>query len=444
MLLPLLLCVLILYSGPLSDADVPAAGAAWATALLVAANAVLSWAATGVAVRAARRGPSGERRAANVFRVLAGLMVGLTAAATYEAQWPLAIYKLFKGNWVLVDDVVLLAPVLLMALTQMSCRYRFEAVRRGGTMRIGLGRYLLLRSRVELAMILAPWLVLMLVTDLAGLLFADDSGFVPYSPAISLGAVALIVVFSPFIIRWVWGTSPLPAGPFRERLESFCRRNSFRCNGLRVWHTERHLANAGVVGPTPLVRYVFLSDSLLENFTDDEVEAVLAHEVGHVRHHHMLFYVAFAFSFMLFYGNVLYLLDAAHIVDLSGPAVEAQMALDTALMLGFAIIYWGLGFGLISRRMEQQADLYAVDNIERPEAFIAALEKLAATDHVPRGISHWRHFSIDRRVRFLRTILADRRVADRFLSRLRRVKWAFLTLAVLALWNLHETGIDLF
>jgi Zn-dependent protease with chaperone function len=401
----------------------------WAVSGLVAANAVLSWAGAAVAVRLERRESGAGMK---VWKLLAGLLVGLTLAAAFVFHWPSVPHRLLAGpGWVLVDDLLLLAPVLAMILTQMACRYWFERKRRG-TMSLGLGRYLLLRGRVEVAMVLVPWLGLMLLTDIARVLFDQPALEAP----LTLGAVAVIVVLSPLIIRHVWNTSSLPPGPMRDRLEDFCRRTGFRCNDLLVWHTERHLANAGVVGPTPLVRYVLLSDVLLERFDPAEVEAIFAHEVGHVRCRHMLFYMVFALAFIVFYGNVMEAFEGLGLLGTAGGAWLGDIASQAVFMLVFAALYWGVGFGIISRRMEQQADLYALDNAADPMAFVAALEKLAVTDYVPRRSSFWRHFSIERRTDFLHEVLQDPSLGQAYERRVRRIKWGFCIAAAAALVNL--------
>jgi STE24 endopeptidase len=427
MLLPLLLCVLILYSGPTRGPGMGYIG--WAVAGLVAANVVLSMAGAFLAVRLERAESGAGLR---VWRFLAGLLVGLTLAAAFVFHWPSVPSRLLGGgNWLLVDDLLLLAPVLAMILTQMACRYWFER-RRRRRMNLGPLRYLLLRSRVELAMVLVPWLALMTLTDLSEMLFEQAAVQTP----ITLGVVVLIVVVSPVFIRHVWDTSPLPDGPLRERLDAFCERSNFGCNELLVWHTDRHLANAGVVGPTPLVRYVLLSDVLLEHFEPAEVEAVFAHEVGHVRCRHMLFYMVFAISFIVFYGNGVYVLEHAGLLPAFGQLWFDAVAPHTVLMLGFAALYWGVGFGIISRRMEQQADLYALRNTADPMSFVVALEKLAATGYVSRRSSFWRHFSIERRTEFLHSVLRDPSLGDRYERRVRRIKYGFSIVAAAALLNL--------
>jgi Zn-dependent protease with chaperone function len=149
----------------------------------------------------------------------------------------------------------------------------------------------------------------------------------------------------------------------------------------------------------------------------------------------MFFYMIFALSFVVFYGNVEFVLARtgvlrAAMVGLGGIGPHALF------MLLFAALYWGIGFGVISRRMEQEADLYALENTEEPGAFASALEKLAVTDYVPRRSSFWRHFSIERRTDFLHKVLNDPELGDRYRKRVRRIRWGFCLVAAGALANL--------
>ena len=100
-------------------------------------------------------------------------------------------------------------------------------------------------------------------------------------------------MLAPWPLRLILGAKLLPPGPIRDRLEAAARRLKFRYSDILFWDTRNGMANAMVAGPLPWVRYVFLSDRLLEAATPAEVEAVFGHEIGHVRHRHFLFYAAF-------------------------------------------------------------------------------------------------------------------------------------------------------
>jgi len=437
MLLPFLLCVLILYA-PLPDS----AGAVdpWVTlggvAGLAALTVLAGWLCSTLAVYLLRRrdpmaAPGSALRdvmASRLLSLLSGLVIGFTAADVFVFGWPMLVYRLLGVyRWmVLLDDLLLLLPALLMMLAVIMWRYRVESL--GRPVSPGMLRYLWLRVRVELGVILVPWLLLVSLTDLAKAVF---HGFSPLAGAVVSGAaVVLLLSVSPLLLRAIWGTSRLPDGALRQRLEAFSVGHGFRCNDILLWHTHNHIANAGVIGPLPFLRYVLLTDVLVSRCTEEEVEAVFAHEVGHIRRHHLAFYFLFAVAFFCFYVN---LVDLVALSGRVGPLTDVlglQMTPPQAVvMLLFAVAYWALVFGFVSRRMEQQADMFSLRSIERPEALLSALDKLGALGHAPRRASFWRHFSIDRRIAFLRRIMSDPAKARGFDLRIAALKGGIIALS---------------
>ena len=61
-------------------------------------------------------------------------------------------------------------------------------------------------------------------------------------------------------------------------------RRLLRYREILLWHTENNMGNAAVVGLVPRLRYILLSDLLLETMDDRQIEAVFAHEIGHIVH----------------------------------------------------------------------------------------------------------------------------------------------------------------
>ncbi|MCK4283137.1 MAG: M48 family metalloprotease [Candidatus Brocadiae bacterium] len=439
MLLPFLLCVLILYVPlPLGAEATSWPVAVAGVALLVAVNAAIAWAGSGLALRLSNApGGRGALAANRIFSALKGCVIGLVLAAVVAFKWPLLVQGLLGSHrWaILVPDLLLVLPALAMILTLMAFQHRFD--RRRGRVSLSLGRCLWLRFRVEMAIILAPWLMLVLVTDVVAALF-HGSQAAPVADSISSGLVLVfLLVFSPLLLRTIWATSPLPDGPLRQKLEAFCRSQRFRCHEILLWHTHSHLANAGVVGPTPILRYVLLTDALVEQCTNEEVEAVFAHEVGHIRHRHLVFYMLFAVAFVCFYANLVELVALSGWVRPLRDILAFQMTAEQgAIMLVLAAVYWVLIFGFFSRRIELEADLFSLQEAQDPAAFISALVKLAAMNTTHRSTSSWRHFSVERRLSFLRSVLNDPSRGARFRSRLALMRLALLALFVLALGRL--------
>lgn len=215
--------------------------------------------------------------------------------------------------------------------------------------------------RLQVLFALVPVVAVLLLRDLLQLLawgrVALDAATTQL--AISGAAIAVVFVLAPEALRYILPTTSLPPGPLRARLESFCDRTRLRHRDILLWHTHGTMSNAAVMGVIPRFRYVLLSDLLIETLSPRQVEAVFAHEVGHVRHHHMLWYLLFVV------GGVLLVEGAAGRLDnVLDPAGPAALAIDWVLSAGGLLVIV-LVFGLISRRCERQSDLFAARALVR-------------------------------------------------------------------------------
>ena len=59
------------------------------------------------------------------------------------------------------------------------------------------------------------------------------------------------------------------------------------------------MITAGVMGLVSRFRYIMVTEALLEMLTPDEIDQVIAHEIGHIKHHHLVLYLLFFIGFML-------------------------------------------------------------------------------------------------------------------------------------------------
>src|SRR4029077_1449988 len=139
--------------------------------------------------------------------------------------------------------------------------------------------------RQNLALIAAPLLLVIIDKGMRRLLPVSE-----YDWAFPIASGILVIsmfVGLPWILRLALGLKPLPPGPTRDRLERCAVRLRFRCSNILLWNTHGGIANAMVAGIVPWLRYVVLTDRLVEELTPQEVEAVFGHEIGHVKHRHM-------------------------------------------------------------------------------------------------------------------------------------------------------------
>ena len=174
----------------------------------------------------------------------------------------------------------------------------------------------------------------------------------PEAKVAALAFVFLFILAVPSLVPLVLGLRKMPAGPLRSRLERAAGRLGVRYHDLYVWDTRRNLATAMVAGLVPQVRNIVFTDLLLESLTEDEVEGVLGHEAGHVKHGHLLYYAVFLLLSFLTLGAVYQLVGQA----VGAAWLPNDLALALALVTTGAYLF--LVFGVVSRRCERQADVF--------------------------------------------------------------------------------------
>jgi len=176
--------------------------------------------------------------------------------------------------------------------------------------------------------------------------------------------------------------SPLAEGEMRSRIEALLLRCGFRSGGLFVMDGSRRSAhgNAYFTGFGKTKRIVFF-DTLLSRLQPEEVEAVLAHELGHFRHRHVVKHIALMFAITLFFLALLgQLIDAPWFYAGLGAPLAGDRDTALALILFFlaapAFTFLFTPFGsLLSRRHEFEADRYAAEHASSGD-LIRALVKL--------------------------------------------------------------------
>ena len=227
-----------------------------------------------------------------------------------------------------------------------------------------LRRYWLFTLRQRMLFALLPLLALMAIRDAATLALAafDVPVTANVSALLLLGSAVFVVAVSPELLRRILPTRPLRDGPLRDNLEVLCGRVGMGVRDILVWDTDRSMVNAAVVGFLPRLRYVLLSDLMLETMTLTQIEAVFAHELGHVRHRHIQWYVLFLAGITLFFGGPV---DAAWRwlgIESLLPAMSENTAVYAASAAVLALIL--LAFGLLSRCFERQADVFAARTMQ--------------------------------------------------------------------------------
>jgi STE24 endopeptidase len=206
--------------------------------------------------------------------------------------------------------------------------------------------------------------------------------------------VVLARAFPTLLLPLFYKTTPLDDASLVERLRQLCARVGLPVLGVYRFDlgAETRKANAALAG-MGRTRRVLLADTLLAQFTPEEIEGVLAHELGHHRYHHILKLLGLSAA-----GCWIALTLTQQLAPVAVAALGLQGLADPAGMPMLALWLMLLNVaGLplqqgISRAFEWQCDRFAIAMTD-PRAFAAALRRLAvlnlADPSPPRWVVWW-------------------------------------------------------
>jgi STE24 endopeptidase len=310
----------------------------------------------------------------------------------------------------------------------------------------GLRSYLKANLRLQMLFTVVPVVMLLAAHDLLMVAVLEPLRITPQErPWLNFGLLLVasggIFVIAPEILRWVLHTQPLADSPLRRRMEELCRRHKMRYRDILLWRTDHNMGNAAVMGVIPRFRYVLLSDLVLQTMTDEQIEAVFAHELGHVVHRHMLWYLLFVLIFMFALIGPGQWVESHLSFHWLGHWVSrdvAQKLVELVLLVGAGATFL-LSFGYVSRRFERQADVFAartmqgeamapMDRDSRSHVgahgariFQSALHRVAVINNIPVAARSWCHGSIASRMDYLENLSQNPQrtwAFDRLMSRL--------------------------
>ena len=196
-----------------------------------------------------------------------------------------------------------------------------------------------------------------------------------------LGFQLLMMVLAPILILPLFNKfTPLPDGTLRERLLALGKKTGFHAKSIQVMDGSRRSrhSNAFFTG-FKRFRKIVLFDTLIEQLTEPELEAVLAHEIGHYQKKHipkMLLWSA-ATLFMTFYFISVLARQNWFYEAFGFQNNDIVIALFLFSLLSGVVTFW---FSPVahwwSRKHEYEADRYAAEATGQPAWIISALRKL--------------------------------------------------------------------
>ena len=225
-----------------------------------------------------------------------------------------------------------------------------------------------------------------------------NTWWLPFAVGMFIISVLLARIVPVFILPLFYKITPVEESELIERIKRLAVDSGIRVQNVFRFDMSKNTkkANAAFTGLGKSKR-ILLGDTLLDNYSDDEIETVIAHELGHYKKKHIVknIIIGTASSFI-----TLFLIAELYRMSLSwfGFSSINQIAALPLLTL------WGMVTGLIinpltnmlSRKYEYEADEYAVSATGKPEAFKNTLLKLTDQnlgDKDPHPFVEWFFYS---------------------------------------------------
>jgi STE24 endopeptidase len=227
--------------------------------------------------------------------------------------------------------------------------------------------------------------------------------------AIFIGLTVFFAQIAPVVLfPLFYKFQPLENEDLRQRLVRLSEKAGTRVRGVYEWKLSEksRKANAALTG-LGRTRRIILADTLLENYSPEEIESILAHELGHHVHRHIVKGIAVQvvitfFGFWATAALLRYAVEQRHMFETLSDFANLPLLALVSTVMSMVLMP---ALNAYSRYNERQADLYAFQSIPDVAPFISSMEKLAQqnlAERRPSKFVEWlfhSHPAIWRRIR---------------------------------------------
>ena len=222
--------------------------------------------------------------------------------------------------------------------------------------------------------------------------------------------ILIILVLGPALVKRIWPVEPLTDPFYNAIISSFFEIHKVKIKKpYLVIKTNRPFYTAGILGVVYPFRYFFISKDLLYVLTIKDLLGVIAHEIGHIKKHHIFWLILVLLNFPLFLSIISFFL--IFFFDLSSIWVAIFLA-----AVGF--VYLRYIFAYFLRSFEREADFCSYEILGFCEPLVSALFKIGMLT----GQTHkksWHHYGIMERIEFLRNIQGKEKLWKKFFRKLK-------------------------
>ncbi len=321
--------------------------------------------------------------------------------------WFMSNYSMSKdiGIWEISVKVSVFLIVLQMPSLISDWYYQFKLEDRFGFNKQSLSLWISDKFKEYTISFILISLMLALIIFLFRSLFelSPDFWWVWTGFAIFVAQLMLMVVWPALILPLFNTLTPLDDERLKERIEKLAERTGFRAKKIEVMDGSKRSghSNAFFTGFGKF-RRIILFDTLLHQMNEEEIEAVVAHEIGHYRMGHIpkRLFLSLITGFLLLLLIHLaikndWLLNQFNLsLSMSGAIAPVLL---TVFLFGSIFTYWLKPMmNTLSRKHEYEADNFASLVIEEPMSLRTALKKLCVENlsyPLPHKLLSWFHHS---------------------------------------------------
>jgi len=211
--------------------------------------------------------------------------------------------------------------------------------------------------------------------------------------AVFMGLFVLLAQLAPVVLFPIfYKFEPLENEELKRRLIVLSERAGTRVRGVYKWHLSEKSkkANAALTG-LGATRRIILADTLLDNYSDDEIEAVLAHELGHHVHRHILKSILVQagitlLGFRLADLVLRYAVERRNMFETLSDFANFPLLILVSTVLSFLLMP---ALNAYSRFNERQADRYCFESVASVQPFISSMNNLAQQNLAGKTPSRW-------------------------------------------------------
>jgi STE24 endopeptidase len=247
-----------------------------------------------------------------------------------------------------------------------------------------------------------------------------DLWWLVFASAMFIISVVLSQIFPIIILPIFYRILPLDDEDLKTRISNLAKGARIKVENVFTFNMSKNTKNANAaftgLGKT---KRIILGDTLLNNYSKNEIETVIAHELGHYKHKHILKNILFGtvssfltfFVISILYKNSLSWFDFVSITQISALPLLGLWAMIIGL------IQSPIG-NILSRKYEYEADRYAIESTNKPESFISALKKLTDQnlgDKEPHPFVEWffySHPSIKNRINGIKDFVREKNIIE--------------------------------